>query len=765
MSYLSAAFVRFRRTSILLAGLAMAAIMIVSGLDVRADRLLDPVRAAMSLRAPTGRVVVVEMDAASIGAIQRWPWPREHYAAVVDRLRAAGAASITFDVDLSSANTTAGDRRLAKALARADGLVALPTFGQQARSGDLRSIDSLPLPIFRPHVALASVSMQPDSDGVVRRAPYGTVTDGLPRPSLSAYIAKRSGTADTFFPIDFGIDPTALPRLSFIDVRDGRFPAAAVRGRDVLIGATAIEMGDRYATPHWGVIPGVIVQALAAETLIHGTPATGSTATTMLVALLLGVAIVMQRSSRRALAVGIVSLAALVAIVIAVQAKLDIVYPLAAPIAMLATVGFGRFLLQVSRRLEVERCVDRPTGLGNQHAMARDIQPGSGGPTLVATIGNFDAVVTLLGERAGHDLIVRLADRIAIASDAPVYRIGDRLLAVEPATAAEDLPDYFDALRALLIQPVELSGRRIDAAVHLGTADGVRSVQDRLLDATRAAAEAAASGMFRRNSAIDVEAMERRIVLMGELDQAIERGEIEVHYQPKLSIAQDRITSVEALVRWRHPTRGMIRPDIFIPLAEQADRIGDLTRFVIDRTMRDLAGWRLDGFALTAAVNISATLIAEPAFVEAVDALLAQQLVPPESLIFEVTESATLAQPERAAMILRGYRDRGIGVSMDDYGTGQSSLSYLRQLPLTELKIDRSFVQHAHLNRPDELMVRSTIALAHDLGLKVVAEGIEDEACLAFLHAAGCDMAQGYLISRPIPAHALAELIARRQAA
>ncbi|MBB4153997.1 EAL domain-containing protein (putative c-di-GMP-specific phosphodiesterase class I)/CHASE2 domain-containing sensor protein [Sphingomonas jinjuensis] len=765
MSSLSAAIARFPRSVVLLAGLAVGLLMVVGGLDVRVDRLFDPLRAVLAGRVPSGRVVVVEMDAASVGAIRRWPWPREHYAAVVDRLRAAGAGSITFDVDLSSANTPAGDRRLAAALARADGLIALPTFAQQARSGDTRSIDSLPLPMFRPHVALASVSMQPDPDGVVRRAPFATITAGVPRPSLSAYIARRSGTADTFFPIDFGIDPAALPRISFIDVRDGRFPPALVRGRDVLIGATAIEMGDRYATPHWGVIPGVIVQALAAETLIHGVPTAGSTATMMLAALILAMAILIPRSSRWAYAGGVLAMAAVIAGVIAAQAVFNIIYPLATPLAMLGAIGIGRLLIDIGHRLEIERCVDQPTGLGNRSAMVRDVAAESGGLTVVVTIGNFDAVATLLGEQAGHDLILRLADRITIASDAPVYRIGDRLLAVKPGVSADDLADYFDALRALLIQPVEIAGRRIDAAVHLGTADGGASLQDRLLNATRAAAEAAATSVFRRDSAIDVDAMERRIVLMGELDQAIECGQIEVHYQPKLSIAEDRISSVEALVRWRHPTRGMIRPDIFIPLAEQADRISALTCFVIDRTMRDLARWQLEGFDLTAAINISATLVAEPSFVEAVDALLGRQLVPPESLTFEVTESATLAEPERAATILRGYRDRGIGVSMDDYGTGQSSLSYLRQLPLTELKIDRSFVQHAHLNRPDELMVQSTIALAHDLGLKVVAEGVEDEGCLAFLRSAGCDMAQGYLVSRPVPALVISELLGQREVA
>jgi EAL domain-containing protein (putative c-di-GMP-specific phosphodiesterase class I) len=368
-------------------------------------------------------------------------------------------------------------------------------------------------------------------------------------------------------------------------------------------------------------------------------------------------------------------------------------------------------------------------------------------------------VVTLFGERAGHDLMLRLAERLGIAAGAIVYRTGDRTLALPWNMVDEEGADALAGLRALLTQPVEILGRRVDAAVHIGIAEAGEDVTDRLIEATRAAGDAAAHGVFRHDSAVDVAAMERRLVLMGELDQAIAAGEIEVHYQPKLGIASNRIASVEALVRWRHPTRGFIAPDAFIPLAEQSDRIAPLTLFVIDRTIRDLAQWRAEGLDLTAAVNVSATLIASPAFADAVATILAEGRVPADRLIFEVTESATLADPERAATMLRQFRAQGIGISMDDYGTGQSTLSYLRQLPLTELKIDRSFVRHAHRSRPDALMVRSTIALAHDLGLKVVAEGIEEEDCLTFLREAGCDMAQGYLISRPLPADRLTMLL------
>lgn len=757
-----------RHTKILIVlaiALFVGAALAASGLDRHGDRLLDPLRAIAAPRSPSGQIVVVEMDAASVSTIRQWPWPRDHYAAVLDRLRGAGAASITFDVDFSSANTSAGDRSMAAAIARANGLVALPTFAQRARSGERRSIDALPIAMFRPHAALASVSMQPDSDGVVRRAPFGTITEGTPRPSLSAYIARRSGRADTFFPIDFGLNPDHLPRLSFIDVRDGRFAADAVRGRDIIIGATAIEMGDRYATPHWGVIPGVIVQALAAETLLRGVPDFGGAFIPIMLALLMGASIFAPRRRAPAVLLAGVAPIALFVLAIVAQSTLGIVYPLAAAMTVLVVVDALWLVLRLAERGERQRCVDEDTGLGNQRAMVRDLASSAAVPILVAQVGNFDTVVTLLGERAGHDLILRLAERLRIAATAAPYRIGDRLLALPLAVAPEDRGEVFEDLRAVLTQPVEILGRRVDAAVHLGFADGGHSLHDRLIDATRAAGEAATEGVFRRDSSVDVEAMERRLVLMGELDQAIARGEIEVHYQPKLAIASDRITSVEALVRWRHPERGLIGPDAFIPFAEQSDRIGPLTLFVIERTIHDLARWREQGLALTGAINLSATLIALPAFAQAVETLLADAPVSPEHLIFEVTESATLADPDRAAATLRGFRAQGVGISMDDYGTGQSTLSYLRQLPLTELKIDRSFVQHAHHIHADGLMVRSTIALAHDLGLKVVAEGIEDQECLAFLRAAGCEMAQGYLISRPLPAAALMTLLKGKRAA
>ncbi|MFN3989392.1 MAG: EAL domain-containing protein [Erythrobacter sp.] len=247
--------------------------------------------------------------------------------------------------------------------------------------------------------------------------------------------------------------------------------------------------------------------------------------------------------------------------------------------------------------------------------------------------------------------------------------------------------------------------------------------------------------------------------LLGELDDALHDGQITVHYQPKLNLASGRIDAAEALVRWRHPERGMLPPDSFIPVIEEAGRIDEMTLAVLACSLRDMRQWCEQGLVIGVAVNVSATLLGSERFFEAAKALVTRSGVPTGLLTFEVTESAHFEDIERAIAMLEKFRACGIRISMDDYGTGQSTLNYLKVLPLAELKIDRMFVQHAHQDRGDAMLVRSTVQLAHELGLKVVAEGIEDEECLAFLEAIGCDYAQGYFIGRALDARAFAKRV------
>ena len=756
---------RLSAAIIVVASLVVALLASVVGLAGVIDRALDPMRFTALSRPASGQIVVVEMDAASIARIERWPWSRDNHARLVDRLKQAGAASVVFDVDFSSASTGDGDAAFAAALRRAPGLVALATLSQHAASGEALNIDSLPLPMFRDSVALQSVSIAPDGDGTIRRAPFGTITGGTPRPSLSAYVARRSGAADNLFPIDFSIDQQTIPRLSFVAVRDGRFDPQAVKRRDVIVGATAVEMGDRYATPRWGVIPGVIIQAIAAETLRHGLPRSGGSIIPLTLALLLAIAIVVARTPRAIAAIATVSVAALVGFVLAMQAWALVTFPLAPALLLVLAAVAGRSAQHVLAQFREQQLIDEETGLANRKAMLVGLAPRAQIRLAVAHIADLESLVAVLGQSGERDLVLRVADRLRLASrDAQVYRLSDRLLGFE-LTDAETTEDALAGLRAVMLQPVEVAARRVDVAITIGIADGAGAAVDACMTSAALAAEdAARDGVFWRQTVADMALLERRLSLMGELDDAIAGGQIEVHYQPKLAIARNRIVSVEALVRWRHPDRGFIGPDSFIPLAEQTGRVAPLTLFVLERVIEDLAHWHRIGLELTAAVNISAKLVTSASFNADVRALLNRGIVPTDKLIFEVTESATLADPDAAIAALVALRELGIAISMDDYGTGQSTLTYLRTLPLSELKIDRSFVQHAHRNRNDGVMVRSTIDLAHDLGLKVVAEGIEEAECLDFLRSVGCDMAQGYHISRPIPAPALIDLLTQPRA-
>lgn len=723
------------------------------------DRALAPLRFGAVSRAASGKIVVVEMDAQSASAIKQWPWSRAHYGAVVDQLRAAGSTAIVFDVDFSSASDRPGDNAFAAALKRANGAVILPTFGQVASATDRRSIDALPIPLFRPDVSLASVNVAPDADGLVRSMPMGTVTDRLPRPSLAAYMAQRSGEAGQEFPIDMSIDPGTIPRLSFIDVRNGKFDPSAVRGRTVLIGATAIEMGDRYGVPQWGVLPGVVVQAMAGETLLRGIPANGFFLLPLMIAVACVILIISRRSVVQLAATTLVSLTIVVGFTLVAQHIFLVYFPMATALLVIGLGGLICAARAVIDRFERLSMIDEATGLPNAKALVQSMRNAPSATLAVFQIENYDSLGAVLGGSAIDEVVRRISDRLAFSANCgTVYRTTDRQLAIDMPTN-EPLKTIFEGLRLLLLQPVEVIGRRVDVSVCAGVATGNAPTERLLSDATLAADTAFKSGAFWCDTGADLENLELSVSLMGELDDALESGQIEVFYQPKLDLRKSRIASVEALVRWRHPQRGFIGPDTFIPLAEKTNRIAPLTMFVLRRVLSDLVKFRSIQEGFSAAINISANLLSSPSFNAGVEGLIMSSDLPATSLIFEVTESAALSDPASAIAALRHYRGLGLGVSIDDYGTGQSTLTYLRKLPLNEIKIDRSFIQHAHVNENDAVLVRSTIELGHKLGLKVVAEGVEDAACLAFLQTSGCDMVQGYFVSKPVSFEQLCALI------
>jgi EAL domain-containing protein (putative c-di-GMP-specific phosphodiesterase class I) len=253
----------------------------------------------------------------------------------------------------------------------------------------------------------------------------------------------------------------------------------------------------------------------------------------------------------------------------------------------------------------------------------------------------------------------------------------------------------------------------------------------------------------------------RRLTLVSELRAALQNGELAVHVQPQTRPGSGEVVGVEALARWHSPTLGAVPPDEFIPVAERSGLIGPLTTRVLDASLAAWATWRAAGHDLGIAVNLSARSLHDPDLVEEVDRLLRRHGVPASRLTLEVTESAVMADPARAVALLHGLRDLGVRLSVDDFGTGYSSLSYLKRLPVQEVKIDRSFVTTLGTDAEDLPIVRAIVDLGRHMGLEVVAEGVEDATTLDLLGSIGCDLAQGWHVSRPMPLDGLLPWLGR----
>jgi EAL domain-containing protein (putative c-di-GMP-specific phosphodiesterase class I)/CHASE2 domain-containing sensor protein len=755
-----------RRAIMVMMAAAFGLLALATGAGQTFDHFLRQLRDAVRMHSASGTVQIVEIDARSLAAIDKWPWPRGVHAAAIDRLRKAQARSIAFDVDFSAVSTPAQDARLADALARAGGSVILPTFRQQASAGSSEFIDSIPAKPFANKAFLAAVTVFPDSDGQVRQMPLGAETAGVPRPSLASMVAERDAEIGRLFEVDYAIDPSSIPRHSFIDLISGRIPDSALAGHRIIIGATAIEIGDRYVVPHYGVIPGVVIQALAAETLIQGPiPQHYGPALPLALAMLI-IALCARPGSRvrRSVLFAAGSLAVFV-LPLATEHFAALSFDIAAAAAALATAACVASAAMLAERYRARVVTDGATGLPNLAALEESANLTGFATIVVARIDRFAAIASGLGAETTAKLVSRVADRLQVINcETPIYRTDEASLAwLEQEGDRATLEDRLQAIIAVMRSPVDC-GRLIDVALTLGMAEAAEDADDGAPDARQLVANASLAALhasrkglrWERFTGRDSDETNWHLSLLGELDAAMASGQVWNAYQPQLDIVSGEIIGAEALVRWLHPQRGPIAPDNFIPLVEEHGRARDLTFHVLVRALEDAVGWDVAERPIGVAVNVSATLLGDTDFIEQVRETLENSPLPNDRVTIEVTESAAMNNPEAAVAALASWRALGVNISIDDYGTGQSSLGYLQKLPATELKIDKSFIQAINSDPRNAIMVRSTIGLAHELGIKVVAEGIEDAACLATLAEMGCDTAQGYHIGRPMSAANLA---------
>ena len=443
--------------------------------------------------------------------------------------------------------------------------------------------------------------------------------------------------------------------------------------------------------------------------------------------------------------------------------------PMVAIVLAAASLGVavGRVVLTVRevRRLADSRRearTDDLTGLGNRRRLVEHLQATADGAHLpvalcLIDLDRFKEVNDSLGHLAGDLLLCAVARRMetAVPKDAVLTRLGGDEYAVTITDGSGGAALALGReLREALRAPFEVGGMQVsvDASVGVAWSPEHGTTADQLLSSADIAmyrAKRQRTGVELFDPVADSPSRDR-LALLADLREALAAEQFELHYQPQIDLAADTVLGVEALVRWRHPTRGFVPPGDFLPALEQTDRMTSLTAFVVRRAIADAAWFDGAGWPLRMSVNVSASDLVGTSLTDVVTGELSHHAVDAARLVIEVTEDTVMTDRTASLETLQRLRDLGVQVSVDDYGTGRASLSYIRDLPITEMKLDRIFLVGVPADGHNAAIVRSTIELAHSLGLPLVAEGVEDEGALRWLGTLGCDVAQGFHIARPL---------------
>ncbi len=381
---------------------------------------------------------------------------------------------------------------------------------------------------------------------------------------------------------------------------------------------------------------------------------------------------------------------------------------------------------------------------------------------LMLDLDRFKEINDTLGHAAGDDVLSEVARRLSKVTrkgDSVARLGGDEFAILLPNASKTDSAMVVSRVTSCLEEPIVVQDLpiRVDASIGLAAFPKDGSDAELLIrhaDVAMYVAKAANGGFASYENSADPHSPDR-LALIGELRGALEREEIVLYYQPQLSLSTGTIVAVEALSRWQHPQRGLIMPDEFIPLVQETGLIKPFTHYVLDKALRQCRSWMDRGRPMRVAVNLAMRNLIDADLPSDVADLLALNGVPEDLLVLEITESAVISDPMRTEAVLARLAKMGVRLSVDDFGTGYSSLTYLTRLPIDEIKIDRSFVTHMNASADREVVVRSTIDLARNLGKQVVAEGVETVEVLRRLRELGCHLVQGYYVRRPLPAEEL----------
>jgi EAL domain-containing protein (putative c-di-GMP-specific phosphodiesterase class I)/CHASE2 domain-containing sensor protein/GGDEF domain-containing protein len=762
----------------LLIGCAVILAFSYSDAATSLDNTLSALRMSALKRNPSGTITVVTIDPESLQTAGDWPWPRDRFALALDNLNAAGAGMIAVDVDFSARSTPDEDAALKAALERNSGWIVLPAFLQR----DLRTSNT-PIAAFADHSVIASVNVELSKDGIARQYRRSFFYTNAYYPTLGAVLAGALPGDTRSFSIDYGIDVDRIDTVSFDDVLNNRFDPELISGRSIIIGATALELGDNLSTPHSAALPGVFVHALGYESLIQNralkTPSKTWMSCFALLFLAIGELIVRHFKLARIQIMHAVFLLTVLAVSYIVQAffpvSLNIAPLLAVPAYGIAAASW-RELGQRKRQLSEQREShlyyiarhDSETGLQNRRAMLEHLEAqktsGRGERLLVAAFGieRYEDLRSAIGYANATDLVNASASAFRTSGlSETFFRLDGAVIGTAfHLEAGQDAEASLASIHKQLQQSLIIAGQPTEISLKAGIVlDEDASTQAEIL-LERATLSLDHAKRTRRPVAVwgeaEFEDPQFRLTVLTDITAGLDRNEFQLMYQPKMCTRTNTVLGAEALIRWHHPRFGQIPPDQFITIAEDTGAIDSLTLWAVRQAIADQDAISRRGVDICIAVNMSARSLCDQGFCERIIELVQ---ISGASIKIEITETAVIENPETAIRSVNAFRDAGIRLAIDDYGAGQSSIAYLKQLSVQELKLDRSMIMDVKESQRDRMILKSTFDLAHALNMRVVCEGVEDAATFAALTTLGCDAIQGYFVSRPLSVEPLIQFV------
>jgi len=749
------ALLRRKHLKVAIVAILIGLISAVIDLPLPAEDGFRAIRAQLRSRAAPQDIIMVAIDDATLSELRDPLQPsRFHDSALIDRLVAAGVRKIVFDRAHADPETPQSDAQFARTLARHEGRVWLGITPEHEiffqKVGELA-----PLPEFRAHARLAAMNGFGSPFGLAVAFPTAVWFHGRQQPSISAVLADYTGPLRLYRP-DYAFDPGTIPTYSYIDVLKGRVPEEALRGKDVLIGTSFFQSTDFFYLPFKGRVPGGYFHIMGAHTLKRGVPVDLRWYPALLIAAAAVVVGALSRlRSARSLGFAALGLPILPFFLDEANINIDIMSGLLA--IAVAAFGFQR-LKRKYYSAEVDAMATSAFGL-NKPGVERDVY--------ALKITNLAEMSEEWSARELGEFVNTLISYIkgpGEVGDVAFER--DYLVWLAPRMHAEALERHADGLWLMLKTAISHEWQTVSSAPAIGIdTNYALTLGQRIKKAMQAADEAASRGArFLINDAAFIEARNHRLEVMRALERGLRERKIGVAYQPKVELATGRIVGAETLIRWNPGGGEAIDPQELVLAAEASERINELTLLVMETALIEgRAAVALDpGFKL--AVNMSAKSLGDTNLLFDMMTLLGRIGFPPENLTLELTETAKL-QDQNIAPQIAALKARGIGLSIDDFGTGQSNLEYIEKLPSSELKIDKKFVQHMDSSEESRAVVRATIEIAHTLGKVVVAEGVETEAVADALRALGCDQAQGFLFARAVSMPELLAMMAAERAA